>query len=187
MLHKPKTAAQKYDKIFGGGQNDRLREDNYSHFTEEANHVTCTTKINSSYHDTSYRNIEEQQENELKTIVHNIMINEFNHDPTAPMRKPKKHDFNKYYNTIIKKVDLNLYNKSSILVVLSSFFSNNLYSMFELLYTHHAESIMAELQSKFRMGEKYNGKELTLKTQYLDPETNKIVEIDTDITNIEFI
>lgn len=86
----------------------------------------------------------------LKEYVYNNLANKVV-DMSAPRRKPSKVDFNNNFVELKNAVPMGLFSDAELFVELSSYFSDNLYSMFKLLDKEHSEKIIVGLMDKYNL------------------------------------
>jgi hypothetical protein len=84
---------------------------------------------------------------ELERDVYNLLLEETEIDFTQNRRKPKREDFNRYYDLLLLKINKK-YNQCEIFVALSYYFTDNIFNMFKLLDKKFANSIILELKDK---------------------------------------
>jgi hypothetical protein len=94
------------------------------------------------------KNHEEYVNNiKLEKDIYEILTDNTDIDFTQPRRKPRREDFNLYYELVLKNLK-HKYTKCEIFVSLSYYFTDNIFNMYKLLDRKHATSIILELKSK---------------------------------------
>ena len=83
----------------------------------------------------------------LEKDVYELLEEYTDLDFTQNRRKPKREDFNLYFELLLEKLKYK-YTKCEIFVALAYYFTDNIFNMYKLLYRKHATSIIVELKNK---------------------------------------
>jgi hypothetical protein len=83
----------------------------------------------------------------LEKDIFDLLSENTNLDFTQNRRKPKREDFNGYYNMLLKHLS-GKYTNCEIFVALSYYFTDNIFNMYKLLNKKHATNIIVELKNK---------------------------------------
>jgi hypothetical protein len=152
----------KYDSIFKGKKEVPIDPDKEDlHINAEVQSSKISVDGGSSYFQETHSSQDTLHYIELKEFVFDKLVNDLKLDikpPTVPIprRKPGKLDFNKYYSYIVQSMETNKFTYSEIFVELSSYFSDNLTSMFKILEPRWGNVIIRELSDHFGIdGKKY--------------------------------
>ncbi len=147
--HKEKGKhSLKYDSIFKGKKEDPEEEgDDYfiETFTNNNDFEPDTSSTYAFEHESP---VEYRRLNELRKTMYDIIINDLHLNIKTSRRKPSKVDFNRYYATIVKKVDLASSSYSEIFIELAYYFSDNIENMFKMLEPEWGGKIAIELATK---------------------------------------
>lgn len=133
------------DVLFTGKDEDEEEEDeenSSSQFNEEISIKTDTIFEQESKNHPEYMN-----KLTLEQDVFDLLKQNTNIDFTENRRKPKKQDFNYYFEMLVDHLRFK-YTKSEIFVTLAYYFTDNIFNMFKLLYRKHATVIIEELREK---------------------------------------
>ena len=84
---------------------------------------------------------------ELEQDVYEILAEETNIDFTQNRRKPKREDFNQYYEILTSRLK-SKFTYCEIFVALAYYFTDNIFNMFKLLDKKFASIIILELKDK---------------------------------------
>jgi len=87
----------------------------------------------------------------LEKDVFEVLKEKTKIDFTQSRRKPKREDFNSYYE-LLQKTLKHKYTNCELFVVLSYYFTDNIFNMYKLLDRKHAASIIIELRNKGYLG-----------------------------------
>lgn len=132
------------DVLFTGKDDDEdeEEEDTSSQFNEE-----ISIKNDSIFEQESKNHPEYMNRLTLEQDVFELLKQNTNIDFTENRRKPKRQDFNHYFEMLVDHLRFK-YTKSEIFVTLAYYFTDNIFNMFKLLYRKHATIIIEELREK---------------------------------------
>lgn len=83
----------------------------------------------------------------LEKDIYDLLTDETDLDFNQNRRKPKREDFNDYYELLQKNLK-HKYTNCEIFVALSYYFTDNIFNMYKLLDRKHAATIIVELKNK---------------------------------------
>lgn len=83
----------------------------------------------------------------LEKDIYDLLTDETDLDFNQNRRKPKREDFNAYYELLQKNLK-HKYTNCEIFVALSYYFTDNIFNMYKLLDRKHAATIIVELKNK---------------------------------------
>jgi hypothetical protein len=132
------------DILFTGKGNDKEEEEesNTSFYNENVSIETGSQYEYESINHQQYINDLHLEKEIFKLLSENTEL-----DFSQNRRKPKREDFNEYYNMLLKNLK-SRYTKCEIFVTLSYYFTDNIFNMYKLLDKKHANNIIKELKSK---------------------------------------
>lgn len=134
------------DVLFTGKEEEQ--EEEYLHNTTEFSYNEEVSIETGSDLEFESLNHEEYINNILlEEDVYNLLSEKTNLDFSEKRRKPKREDFNNYYEMLQTNLK-HKYTNCEIFVTLSYYFTNNIFNMYKLLYRKHATSIIHELRNK---------------------------------------
>ena len=84
---------------------------------------------------------------ELEEAVYNVLVQQMGLDFSQNRRKPKKEDFNKYFQILIELLH-DRFTLCEIFISLSYYFTDNIYNMFKILDKKWTGLIIRELKDK---------------------------------------
>jgi hypothetical protein len=131
----------KYDSIFKGKKNDMATDEFNPDFLVQKQTTFDLVDFHSS--EDNYRI------SQLEEIIYQFVIEKTTIDMTASRRKPGRSEFNKYIQMLTEYVDLSLYTHGDIFCIFSTYFSDNLFSMFRLLDKKWGAIVAKELKNVF--------------------------------------
>lgn len=129
-----------YDSIFKGKKT--ASEEDESTYNEGFKFDPSTI-----YYQESVESLENYRMMDLKTKVHSIILIYTDINLDNNRRKPSRADFNRYFKTIIEKLNGDGFSMSEMFVTLAYYFSENLFNMFKLLDKKYGEMIITELKN----------------------------------------
>jgi hypothetical protein len=132
------------DVLFAGKIEEKDDVDEYSStiFNEEV-----SVETGSRYEYESINNMDYLNDINLEQDVHEILTNDTDLDFNQNRRKPRREDFNDYFELLIKKLK-HKYTRCEIFVALSYYFTDNIFNMYKLLEKKYATVIIMELKQK---------------------------------------
>lgn len=155
---KPKLMGKhslKHDNIFKGKKQEKINTDEFieDNWTKEAG-GSFDLGEDDLEHQESRNNIEYERNIKLQKEIYNALINntdlkfitEFG--KAVPRRKAGKYDLNNYFKICITDLSNFGFTYSEIFIELSLYFSDNIWSVFEILNTEYKEIIIKELADK---------------------------------------
>ena len=141
----------KYDSIFKGKKEDVDENELFGHKLEgfEIDKESNDWKVKNEFD-------EQTRLKDLDEAVHKIIVDKTSINLEANRRKPSRTDFNVFFQLIIENIDMNMFSYGEVFVVLSAYFSENIYNMFKLLNYDYGVIIIKELYKEFKIT-KING------------------------------
>jgi hypothetical protein len=134
----------KYDSIFKGAKN------NDTEYESTPAPLSMDVHQRSRHYDEIFNSEDSDRLMRLEQQIHEILIEHTDLKIMDNRRKPSKDDYNYFYDLLLSKLDMIIYTRAEIFVILSYYFSENLFNMMRLLDRRHLLPIIEELDEKYK-------------------------------------
>ncbi len=140
-----------YDTIFKGKKTDETPSET-EHIIPGIGGGFDLNEDSSEFNETR-NNMEHQTSLKIQQEVYNVLKDNSDINFMANRRKPSVSDFNSYYKILTEQLSSYGFGKCEIFIELSSYFSDNTYSIFLLLDSKYKNMIIAELKEKYGLSD----------------------------------
>jgi hypothetical protein len=141
-----------YDTIFKGKKTDDSIPLETEHIIPGIGGGFDLNEDSSEFNE-SRHNMDHQTNIKIQQEVYNVLKDNSDINFTANRREPSVSDFNSYFKILITQLAQYGFGKCEIFIELSSYFSDNTYSIFLLLKSEYKNMIIAELKEKYGLSD----------------------------------